>query len=289
MEPPENHPLILSLQQIGQNLRSFIELSLHATDASWKEWKSSGAIKDLDVKCWERKKCDQNTCNAYLNSCGRCWLIAGTMCGSEPFAECASEYNSCTECEVYREIVFKDPVAEIYEHLITLVHSLRLKNDELKTMATRDLLTGLYNRNYFDLVIVKEIARVSRYGGQLSLIIIDVDNFKKINDKYGHLHGDWVLRECAGILSRAVRDSDVLVRFGGDEFLIAMPETDCNQRESFLNRLKKDISSWNEKHKGYEYELSLSVGCAMWEKGKDLSKLINEADTLMYRDKALKQ
>lgn len=270
------------------DLRSFIDLSLHEADTTWEEWIASFK-RDVDVKCWERKNCGKKECPAYQNSCGRCWLIAGTMCCGEVTGKFALKYGNCTKCDIYQQAVFGDPVAEIYEHLITLVHSLRLKQDELKMIATRDLLTGLYNRNYFELVMAQEMEKVKRYGGRLSLVLIDVDNFKQINDNYGHLHGDGVLRECALILNKAVRSSDTLVRLGGDEFLIIMPETECNEKDILIQRINGCVKEWNGKYASQGYDLSLSFGCSVLEQGKELLEVLSEADALMYKDKTRKR
>ena len=86
---------------------------------------------------------------------------------------------------------------EIYEHLITLVHSLKTTQSKLVNLATKDMLTGLYNRNYFNEAMARETARAKRFGEQMSVLIIDVDGFKSFNDNFGHLHGDGILRECA--------------------------------------------------------------------------------------------
>lgn len=276
--------LLDSMKQIGRDMRAFIELSMRESDSAWEEWVSSLKTK-LDTRCWVKKNCDRKGCPAYNNACGRCWLIAGTMCGGEVQGHFAKKYKSCVECDVYQEAVFKDPVAEIYEHLIALVHSLRSKQDELKTLATKDLLTGLYNRNYFDIVISKEAEKIKRHGGRLAIVLIDVDRFKYINDTYGHLHGDGVLRECASMLNNAVRSSDTLVRLGGDEFLIVMQGADCSEKAPLIERIDLQVSKWNGKYASNGYELSFSIGCSVLEKGKDITEAIQEADSLMYKHK----
>jgi diguanylate cyclase (GGDEF)-like protein len=207
------------------------------------------------------------------------------MCGGKVQGEFALKYKSCTECDVYRDAVFSDPAVEIYEHLVTLVHSLRATQDRLKTMATRDLLTGLYNRNYFNETIAREIARARRHRENISVIMIDIDNFKQINDTYGHLHGDGVLRECAGILTRAVRTSDILCRFGGDEFLIITPERDCSRNEIVVGRINSLLDEWNRDFGSADYQLSLSIGCAVWRQEGDLLSVVGEADKRMYEQK----
>jgi two-component system cell cycle response regulator len=167
--------------------------------------------------------------------------------------------------------------------------ALRSSHDHYRALATRDSLTGLYNRHYFNEIIHKEIERAKRYGQKLSIIMVDIDNFKHMNDTYGHQHGDGVLRECASILNKAVRSSDILCRFGGDEFMIVTPETDCTANDALLSRINRYVSEWNEQISTPGYELSLSMGCAVWEYGKDLMAVMREADNLMYEDKRSKR
>jgi len=188
-----------------------------------------GIVRKSGVKCWEVKACGKEDCPAFGSTDARCWLVAGTMCGGKPQGKFAQKFGSCVECDVYQKALGLDPVAEIYEQIVTLVHSLRESRGQLKAMATRDLLTGAYNRNYFNEVIKVEAERTKRYGSTFSILIVDVDRFKQINDTYGHLHGDGILRECAQLLQRSLRSADILVRFGGDEFLILAPETDCGK------------------------------------------------------------
>lgn len=284
-EQPRDHDLVAALRVVGRDIRRFIDLSLQEPEVSWQEWPDL-LRQGPPLRCWERKGCVKKDCPAFGRDGGRCWLIAGTMCAGGPVGDFAVKYKSCTECDVYQESVFRDPVAEIYEHLITLVHSLKVAQERLKTMAIRDLLTGLYNRNYFHETICREMDKARRYGHRFSLLMIDVDNFKRINDDYGHLHGDGVLCECARILTEAVRSSDLLFRYGGDEFLILTPETDCRGDQALIARTHELVRAWNEEYGSPGYRLSLSIGCATWEEGKELRDVLDEADTLMYRDKA---
>ncbi|MBI5848690.1 MAG: GGDEF domain-containing protein [Nitrospirae bacterium] len=279
-----NHPLVIALKNLTHDLRLFIELSLQETDASWEEWLRL-ILKEGGDKCWEMKKCSKKDCPAYLNADVRCWLVAGTLSGEEAQCEFAVKYKHCTECGVYKESVFKDPVTETYEHVVTLIHSLRLTQDKLKVMAVRDPLTGVFNRNYFNEMIANEINRTRRYGQRFSIVILDIDNFKQINDDYGHLIGDWILRECALILGMSIRSSDLLVRFGGDEFLVVTLETDLNECRSLISRIHERLSIWNREHNNPYYGLSVSIGCSLFDQGKDLMEVIQEADSRMYQNK----
>lgn len=280
----KNHPIMKSLQLIADDIRTFIDLSLKEPDESWHEW-AHVVIQDAKVRCWEKKNCEKKDCPAYRNEKARCWLVAGTMCEGRVQGVFALKYGSCKECDVYQSAVFLDPVTEVYEHLITLVHSLRQTQEKLMTLATRDALTGAYNRNFFNEIIMNEIQRSKRYGDSFSLVMLDIDGFKRINDEHGHLLGDWVLKECAAVLCKCTRISDILVRYGGDEFMIVTPETGSESCEALIARVNNEISAWNENNAGDDCRLSVSIGCAMFHAGGDLMAVIQEADENMYRNK----
>ncbi|MBI5100702.1 MAG: GGDEF domain-containing protein [Nitrospirae bacterium] len=272
------------IERLRNDLRNFVELSLEESDDSWKQWLSL-VNKDVKIKCWEKKRCDEKACPAYMNSCSRCWLIAGTVCGGEPQGKFAKKYGDCIECDVYREAVLSDPVNEVYEHLITLVHSLRFNQQELKALAMHDLLTGLHNRNFMDMFMTKEIKKIKRYGGELTIYMLDINNFKHLNDTYGHIHGDGVLKEFSSILRKSIRDTDELIRYGGDEFLIIAHENSCRDNDLMMARINENIAGWNDRYGSEGYCLSFSYGSAVFNKGSSLAQVIEEADKLMYKNK----
>jgi diguanylate cyclase (GGDEF)-like protein len=284
-----NHPLVKTLENLTYDLKLFIELSLQETDAEWEKWLRL-TLKESAVKCWELKACDcfEQGCPAYQSADKRCWLITGTRCGGKEQGEFSTKYKHCTACEVYRNAVYRDPITEVYEHIVTLIHSLKSTQDKLKTLAIRDPLTGAYNRNFFNEAIANEIKRTKRYGENFSIVVLDIDNFKHINDAYGHLIGDWILKECATLLNKSIRDSDLLVRFGGDEFLVVTPATDMDECSALISRVHGHLAAWNKVPRDHEYGLSVSIGCSVFERGKDLMEVIKEADTRMYNNK-LKQ
>lgn len=286
-ELQKDHPLYESLRNLSADLRAFIDLSMNEPDKSWEDWVET-AICELDeVRCWEIKDCRNKKCPAFKNTGARCWLLAGTFCDGKPKdSEFSTKFKNCTDCSVYKMYAFRDPVAEIYEHIITLIRSMKTTQDKLRKMAVRDSLTGLYNRNYFNETIVRDIERAKRYKEKLSIIIIDIDGFKRINDTYGHVHGDGILREFSAILKSSVRKSDFLCRFGGDEFVIVTPKPDCGKNAPLLRRIRQSIDLWNSNFGSGDYEMRFSVGCAVWTPGKDLIAVLGEADGRMYADKS---
>ncbi len=281
----ERDKLSTSLDGITTSLRSFIELSLKEDDKTWGDWISSVA-KDVEVRCWEAKDCQKTDCPAYKSECGRCWLIAGSLCGSGVRLG-PDGTTSCVECEIYKTNVSKDPCSEIQEQIITLVHNLRSRQIELKEMATRDPLTGLKNRHFFDMYMPHEIERIKRNRGSIAVLMIDVNDFKFINDAHGHLAGDQVLVECAKVLSGAIRGTDVLFRFGGDEFLIIMSSAGDKEAEILCNRISEKLDEWNSRKTEYNIKISLSIGHAVLDGDRSLERVIDEADKMMYEQKQL--
>lgn len=187
------------------------------------------------------------------------------------------------------DIMYRVLISEIYDHLGLLVKNLKASQERLRKLATRDLLTGLYNRNFFNETIIRDIRKAERQHETLSFIIIDIDNFKNINDTYGHLHGDGVLRECAHLLKGSVRKSDFLCRYGGDEFVIVTPMPSCKDNAPLFQRIEENLRLWNLEYATFDYKLSLSIGCAVWETGRDVIEVLSAADKQMYRNKRKKK
>lgn len=150
---------------------------------------------------------------------------------------------------------------------------------ELVQLSRTDGLTGLYNQRHFYAVLDSEISRARRQGRALSLLLIDVDDFKRYNDRFGHLAGDAALGRVAEALRRACRrDIDTAYRYGGDEFILVLPEADRADAEGIAARARTLIEEDG-------ISLTVSVGIASLRNGQDLKALIREADKAMYRDK----
>jgi diguanylate cyclase (GGDEF)-like protein len=150
---------------------------------------------------------------------------------------------------------------------------------EARRLADVDALTGLHNRRYFHETLAREVARAQRYSRRLSLIVFDLDDFKAVNDRIGHLGGDAVLAEAAQRVRTVVRRADVPCRVGGDEFAVIMPESGLEQAEQLFGRLQQAISAGPIAHIG---RLSISAGVAEL-RPDDLSfSLFERADAALY-------
>lgn len=155
---------------------------------------------------------------------------------------------------------------------------------QFSSEARTDHLTGLANRREFERVMEREVALAERHGRQLTVMMIDVDNLKKINDRKGHSAGDAALRLVAQELQRVVRSSDVCGRIGGDEFGVAMPETDLHRAREVARRLRAAIHSMNLGARSTD-SVDVSVGLAAWRSGMDWQSLCQAADKELYEDK----
>jgi diguanylate cyclase (GGDEF)-like protein len=156
------------------------------------------------------------------------------------------------------------------------------KNRELEDLSVRDRLTNLYNRRKLDAVLEDVHARSIRYDHEYSLIIVDIDHFKLVNDNRGHHAGDAVLKEIADVLAGSVREVDTCGRWGGEEFLIICPETDLTHATSLAERLRGLVESAR-----YEQDASMtaSFGVASSREAADAEDLIRVADARLYRAK----
>jgi diguanylate cyclase (GGDEF)-like protein len=150
--------------------------------------------------------------------------------------------------------------------------------------ARTDHLTGLANRREFERVMERQVALAERHGRELTVMMIDVDNLKRINDRKGHSAGDAALRLVAQELLRVVRASDVCGRLGGDEFAVAMPETDLHRAGEVARRLRAAIQKMNLGARSTD-SVEVSVGLATWRAGMDWQTVVHVADTDLYEDK----
>lgn len=148
--------------------------------------------------------------------------------------------------------------------------------------ALFDPLTELYNRRYMDLTLPGELERAKRYRSALTLLIIDVDHFKEINDSYGHVTGDRVLAAVSRVLERSIRRSDVPVRYGGDEFVLILPATSVEGVKSIASRVRDRLSRVQV---GPIDGLTVSGGVAAARSDLTPEKLLHEADALLYQAK----
>ena len=177
-------------------------------------------------------------------------------------------------------------VAEKNKELITENLNLRSEIERLKKINFIDAMTGIYNKKYLKIRLGEEFAKARRYGSQLSSIFIDLDNFKTINDTYGHIVGDKLLKEVASVLKDLCRSEDVLVRFGGEEFVILMSNTCASETLIFAERIRGKI----ERHIFVFGDIKISVSASLGAstlKQDDFQYVSDPEDLICMADKAM--
>jgi len=155
--------------------------------------------------------------------------------------------------------------------------------EQLREMAQKDWLTGINNRQYFEQLAAVEMEKAKRYKNSLCLVMADIDNFKTINDVRGHAAGDRVLKAFAGILSSNIREFDILGRYGGDEFVILLPNTRAEEARIMVERIQEALKKKNILDGEELMEVTFSGGIAEMKEDDTLESLEARADREMYR------
>ena len=168
----------------------------------------------------------------------------------------------------------------------TQLQQARADREKLERLANFDSLTGLYNRRAILDKLHELINLVNRYKEDFSLSMLDIDHFKKVNDHYGHLTGDEVLEEIAVLIRRNIRETDIVGRYGGEEFIIILPKTNLSSAWVVAERLRSIIEKTEMKDSvGNVFAITVSQGLVGWERDEDAASLISRADEALYKAK----
>lgn len=188
-----------------------------------------------------------------------------------------------------RDFVTKPFSAAVLRARVRTHIDLKRKTDQLKAMATRDGLTGVFNRRHFDTLLNDEWARMTRIRQPLSLLMADIDHFKNLNDSYGHQFGDDVLREVAQEIQNCIRrPGDHVGRYGGEEFGIILPSTDLSGARTVAETIRRHVHALSFELSGQPaITVSISLGCASFVPSiaTTPATLVTAADRLLYRAK----
>lgn len=201
---------------------------------------------------------------------------------------------------IVKPVIFQEVLVRINHHinLLNMQKDLEIKNQELlkknqilEQMAITDSLTGLYNKGHIMKRLKSELLRAGRYGETLSVIMLDIDNFKNINDTYGHLKGDKVLKHVSRQIINSVRDVDIVSRYGGEEFLLVCPNTGLKGSYILGERIRTNIEQSGFYSEGEYTQTTVSLGITAslptspYDMEKMLEQLIGEADMALYNAK----
>lgn len=180
----------------------------------------------------------------------------------------------------------KTIVDMLVEHLLHPLHNALMYREAINASA-RDPLTGVNNRSSFRKVLEREVELSHRHGAPLSLIMLDVDRFKSINDKHGHMVGDMALKSIAECMLSCIRESDIVFRYGGEEFCIALSNTSLAGARKLAERVRRALEILVVRASGARLHVTASFGVATLEENDDVAHLVAKADQSLYRAKEL--
>ncbi|SHH84092.1 sensor domain-containing diguanylate cyclase [Desulfofustis glycolicus] len=186
----------------------------------------------------------------------------------------------------YQQIVFE--LKQAKQNAEQLAVDLKRANDSLRELAFRDELTGLYNHRYFQEIFEAELQKSKRYRHALSLLLLDIDHFKRVNDTYGHLVGDHVLKQVSQIMIKLVRHFDIVARYGGEEFAIVLPETGKVGANVLAQRVRRGIEQCQLNCVDHVFSITTSIGVASTDMAAvevDRATLIDYSDQALYKAK----
>jgi diguanylate cyclase (GGDEF)-like protein len=183
----------------------------------------------------------------------------------------------------FSEMALLDSNAMLRSQLAEIDRLHRQASDQ----ANRDALTGLYNRRYLDSTLERELARCKREGRPLSLMMMDLDHFKQVNDTYGHQGGDEILKEIGALLASHARAGDIACRYGGEEFTLLLPNMPLDAAMERAEQLRAEFAAMAVRFGEFAIRSTLSIGIAVYpEHGKLPDELTQRADLALYRAKA---
>jgi diguanylate cyclase (GGDEF)-like protein len=163
--------------------------------------------------------------------------------------------------------------------------STAMQNELIRLQSFTDPLTEIYNRRSLEELAGRFIGQAKRLGTPLTFLLVDLDRFKQVNTRFGHLTGDFVLTEVATLLKGSIRGADAAIRYGGDEFLIALANTGAAGAATVINRIQTSLNEWNDSSGLDGFTVGLSIGTAEWTDGRTLDEVLDLADQNMYKAK----
>ena len=177
-------------------------------------------------------------------------------------------------------------LSRISRHYALALANIRLR-ERLRVEAMHDSLTGLYNRRYMEDSLERETHRARRYNGHIGIIMIDIDHFKLFNDLHGHKAGDLVLRELGTFFKERVRGEDIACRYGGEEFMLILPNAGLDASRQRAEELRRDVKSLKIFYKEQEFKITISAGiAALPDHGTNIREVVDHADLALYKAKS---
>ncbi len=295
----EPHRLDSSMVRSGYEDKVFRELMNNA-----REITVLPVMTSFTVPCSGYFHCPEDTgCPAYDAADKKCWHISGTMCHVKRMGNMSEKLSTCVNCNMFApagvfildttRVSNLDPVVDVDACMRLLdAASLAISNarlyEQTLELSEVDGLTEIRNMRTFLQVLTMEIARVQRYRKSFGLLMLDIDYFKKYNDTNGHPQGDALLKAMTAIIRKQLRESDTPGRYGGEEFIMLLPETEKEESIAIAERIRQVVESWDfpraEQQPGGR--ITVSIGVASYPEDADtLEKIIGAADDALYTAK----
>lgn len=175
---------------------------------------------------------------------------------------------------------------EQVKHAEQKIESLKSELEQLREIVQTDQMTGAFNRRGLDEIFKREAARADRNAQSLGVVLVDLDNFKQINDNFGHQYGDSVLISLVAVAKETLRPTDIVARFGGEEFVILLPDVEMEEALTIIHRLQTNLAKNNFLQKDSQFmSITFSAGIALRSFGEHQNSVINRADKALYQAK----